>query len=177
MNELSLYILDLVQNSFRAKAKNIKVILNENTALNTLSLEIIDDGIGIDSELLKCVCSPFKTTRSTRKVGLGLSFFNQMVKQAGGSIIIESKVNEFTRVYATVERNHVDLVPLGNIADTLCLLTLNSYKNNILYVHFVNDKKFVYNSEKIDVKKLESDYNYLSAVRNHIENKVRELYL
>ena len=90
MRELSLNILDIAQNSVSAKASLIKIIIDENTALHTLSVVIEDDGCGMDGEQLERVKDPFFTTRTTRKVGMGVPLFKMAAEMTGGSFCIES---------------------------------------------------------------------------------------
>ncbi len=179
MNELSMYILDLVQNSFVANAKNVEIVINETSTDNRMELIISDDGDGMDKEFLKLVTDPFTTTRSTRNVGLGIPLFKQMVLQAGGEFTIDSEKGEFTKLVANMERDSIDLVPIGNIADTLYLLFTNAYDCNVFYSHFVDDKKYeVSRNELLAIvgDDIQSDYETIMWIKSFIKENERELY-
>lgn len=178
MNELSLYILDLVQNSFVADATLVTISIIEDTKNNQLKLIIEDNGKGMSQEFLKNVCDPFTTTRTTRKVGLGIPLFKQMVEDANGTFNIESKEMCYTKITAIVERDNIDLVPLGNIADTLYLLTTNMYNCAIIYKHIIDKNEFIYSSEdilEIVGEVITSDYETIMWVKDYINENIKEL--
>ncbi len=118
MRDLSLHILDLAQNSVRAEAKlvSLSVCLDEE---GMLSIIIEDDGCGMDQELLSRVRSPFATTRTTRKVGLGIPMMAENCRLAGGDLTLESTVGKGTRLTATLNTASIDCLPLGDLAGTV----------------------------------------------------------
>jgi len=122
MEDLSLHIMDLVENSLRAGAENIDVRLVENTNHNTLILEIADDGKGMDEETLKNATNPFYTTKDGKRFGLGLSLLAQASEDAGGSMRVESNKARGIKVTATFRKNNVDIKPMGNVDKTLRVL-------------------------------------------------------
>lgn len=122
MEDLSLHIMDLVENSLRAGADNIDVRLLENTGSNTLILEIEDDGKGMDEETLKNAANPFFTTKDGKKFGLGLSLLSQASEDAGGNMKVEKGKDRGIKVTATFKKNNVDLKPMGDIDKTLRVL-------------------------------------------------------
>jgi histidinol phosphatase-like PHP family hydrolase/anti-sigma regulatory factor (Ser/Thr protein kinase) len=119
MQDLSLHILDVVENSISASASRIKILIAEDTPGDRLSLEISDNGKGMDAETRQKVLDPFYTTRSTRRVGLGLALLAQAAREAGGSLEITSQPGQGTTVKATFQLSHPDRKPLGDIAETL----------------------------------------------------------
>ena len=121
MRDLSLHILDLMQNSIRAQAKvvSLSVLLDEQ---GILSIIIEDDGTGMSEELLSRVMSPFATTRTTRKVGLGVPLFKMSAEQTGGRFSIESELGRGTQTRAEYVKSHVDMTPLGDINSTVSIL-------------------------------------------------------
>lgn len=122
MEDLSLHILDIVENSIRAKAENIEIKLIEDKEKNLLSLIIKDDGEGMDEETKNRVFSPFFTTKERKKTGLGLPFLYQSATEAGGNMVIESNKQKGTTIKATFVLNHIDRKPIGNIDETMkCL--------------------------------------------------------
>ena len=126
MKELSLNILDIVENSTKAKAELVKIEIYESDEL--LSITITDDGTGMDEETLKSVTDPFYTTRTTRKVGMGIPLFRLAVQQTGGEFSIESThvdvdaKNHGTEVRAIFNKTHIDFTPLGDIISTIITL-------------------------------------------------------
>lgn len=121
MRDLSLHILDLAQNSIRAEATlvQLKINVSEN---GILSIIIQDDGCGMDEALLKRVMSPFGTTRTTRKVGLGIPMMAENCRLAGGDLRIESEVGKGTVLTAWLNTASIDCLPLGDIAGTVVTL-------------------------------------------------------
>ncbi len=114
MKDLSLHILDIVQNSIRAGAREVNVLLSAGND-GMLSLQVTDDGMGMNQEQLSQVKDPFFTTRTTRKIGLGVSLLTQKAVQAGGSLTILSEPGEGTELKAIFQTTHPDCPPLGDI--------------------------------------------------------------
>jgi len=122
MEDISLHILDIVENSLEANAKNVKIKLMENEKKDVLILEIKDDGEGMDENTKRQAINPFFTTKKGKRVGLGLAFLAQSAEEAGGKIKIESKKGKGTKVTATFTLSHIDRKPLGNLEETIkCL--------------------------------------------------------
>lgn len=124
MRELSLHILDICQNSTKAGAGLVRICLKTEGGILTIRIE--DDGCGMNEQLLKRVTDPFATTRTTRKVGMGIPLFKMASEMAGGSFTISSKVGEGTTVTATFEIDHIDRMPLGNMGSTMRILIASS---------------------------------------------------
>jgi len=126
MKEISLNILDIVENSVKAKATLTEIIIEESE--DTLVLTVKDDGCGMSEETVKSVTNPFYTTRKTRKVGLGIPLLKLACEQTGGSLYITSKVADSsddthgTTVRACFFKNHLDYTPLGSVIDTMSTL-------------------------------------------------------
>ena len=133
MEDLSLHILDIVENSIKACAKKIEVKIIENKKKDLLTIEIIDDGEGMDEKTLKDVLDPFFTTSNTRKVGLGLPLLAQSAEESGGNIKIESKPGQGTKVKATFGYSHIDRRPLGDIHESLKVLITANPDINFIY--------------------------------------------
>jgi len=126
MNELALYILDLVQNSVSAGATRVEIRITLSRQDDTLLIEIIDDGRGMSPEFVAKVSSPFVTTRTTRKVGLGIPMIRQLCEMCEGSFAIESEVGRGTRLSLGFRLSHVDLPPMGDLAETMLALVIGS---------------------------------------------------
>lgn len=149
MKELSMHILDIAQNSVRANAKNVHIIIKELITSNIFEFTIIDDGTGIPDEILKEIKKPFTTTRTTRKVGLGIPLLNDTCNLCGGNLRLETKVGFGTKIYANMEYNHIDRPPLGDIVSTIVGLITSNENINIYYCHCINEKTFELNTPQI----------------------------
>ena len=126
MRELALNILDIAENSLAAGAKLVEIEVSADFAADTMAISVRDDGKGMSKEMLATVCDPFTTTRTTRKVGMGLPLFKYSAESAGGSFHIESEEGKGTFVRATYRIGHVDRMPLGDFGGVaLQLVTLN----------------------------------------------------
>ena len=117
MRELALNVLDITENSLSAGAKLIQITLDIRFSADTFSITIEDDGCGMSEEMLARVTDPFTTTRTTRKVGMGLPLFRYSAESTGGSFSITSKEGEGTRVCAVYHIGHIDRIPLGDFAE------------------------------------------------------------
>jgi len=135
VEDISLHILDIVENSIVAKAKRIEIKVIEEIEENLFIVEIEDDGEGMDEATLKKVLDPFFTTRTTRKVGLGLPMLAQSAKESGGNIEISSQVGKGTKVKAAFRYDHPDRRPLGNMKETLMTLISSHPEIDFVYEH------------------------------------------
>jgi len=119
MEDLSLHILDIVENSISASANRIEILIAEDTHRDLLCLEIKDNGKGMDAEARVRALDPFFTTRTTRRVGLGLPLLAQAARESGGKLEITSEPGRGTTIKAVFQLSHPDRKPLGDIAETL----------------------------------------------------------
>jgi hypothetical protein len=166
--DLSLHILDIVENSIRAEAKNIKIKITENLEKDLLSIEIEDDGKGMDEEMVKKALDPFITTKPGHKVGLGLPFLAQAAKIANGNLFIKSKVGKGTKIKAVFQYSHIDRQPLGDIKETLMTLITGNPKVNFIFIYRKNStNRYYLNTKKIKAK------NNLKILLNNL-NKIFE---
>ena len=141
MKELSLNILDIAENSVKAKSTFVEIILTETD--QTVTLLIKDDGTGMSEEIVKGVTDPFYTTRTTRKVGLGLPLLKMAAEQTGGRIEITSSQgeNHGTSVKAVFYKNHLDFTPLGDVISTVTTLIQGHPDTDFLFVHQRGEKE------------------------------------
>ena len=147
MKEISLNILDIVENSVKAKAKNILVSLKEEG--DKLTLTVSDDGCGMKEDFLKSVIDPFCTSRTTRKVGMGISLFEAAAIQCGGGLEITSKLGKGTTVKVDFELNSIDRAPLGDMAGTMTALISGSPEIDFVYSHNKNGQEFILDTKEI----------------------------
>ena len=122
MRELSLNVMDIAQNSIRAGASLTTIRVDESVPAGTLSITVTDNGCGMSEEQVKSVIDPFFTTRTTRKVGLGVPLFKMEAEMTGGSFNIDSKLGVGTSLTAVFNSSHVDMIPLGEIGAVMHLL-------------------------------------------------------
>ena len=149
MRELSLNILDIAQNSISAGASLITIEVSENITDYTLLIGIYDNGKGMSEEQVKSVIDPFYTTRTTRKVGMGIPLFKMAAEQTGGSLEIKSELGVGTEVRAYFKTDSVDFTPLGDVSSTIQMLITMNTDRDFVYKHIVNEKEFVCDTREI----------------------------
>lgn len=178
MKELSMHILDLVQNSIRAKAKQIKIYINEDYKTDKYTIEIIDDGTGIPKEMIDSITNPFVTERATRKVGLGIPLFRAAAQQCGGDLLIESVVNEGTDVEVTFLHGHIDRAPLGDMAGTMLTLIAGNVDIEFEFKYIFNGNEFVFDTREIKkhIEGIDIDNSeVLNWIDGYINDGIREV--
>ena len=132
----------MAENSTRAKASLVEISLSADTEKDLLTLVIRDNGCGMSKEQVEHVTDPFFTTRTTRKVGLGVPFLKQAAEAAGGSFSIESEIGKGTTDTAVFGLSHIDRMPLGDISTTIQNLIVYHPETDFLYTYRYNDKSF-----------------------------------
>lgn len=142
MRELSLNILDIAQNSISAGASLIKIEVEENTADNELVIGIYDNGRGMTAEQVEAVKDPFFTTRTTRKVGMGIPLFKLAAEQTGGSLSISSEPGKGTSVKTVFRTDSIDFTPLGDVSSTILTLVTMNTDRDFIYKFRVDEKEF-----------------------------------
>ena len=153
MKEISLNILDIAENSVKAGATLTEITVNETD--DTLTLKISDNGCGMTAETLKAVTDPFYTTRTTRKVGMGLPLLKMEAEQTGGTFDISSRAeSEYpedhgTEVTAVFNKKHIDYTPLGDVVSSIVTLIQGHPDTDFLFMHTYGNK-----SETLDTREL-----------------------
>lgn len=173
MEDLSLHILDIAENAIRAEAKRIEIILTKDDAHDLLTIEVRDNGKGMDPETLRKVRDPFFTTKHKR-TGLGIPLLVQTAEQTGGSLSVESKQGVGTTVTASFKWCHVDRPSLGDIASTVVTL-LAGHGNDIDLLYEERTGGGLHSLDTAELKKeLEgvpiTDPSVLEAIRETIRN-------
>lgn len=125
MKEIALHLLDIVQNSVKAKAAHVDIRFSLD-GNGKLTMTVQDDGCGMSPEFVERVRSPFVTTRTTRKVGLGIPLLMQNAMQSGGHVDIDSKLGEGTTITAVFLTDSIDCLPLGDLASTMATIIMGS---------------------------------------------------
>ena len=149
MKELSLHILDIVQNSIKAEAKNITVEIVESAADDKLTITVIDDGCGMSEEFLANVRDPFTTTRTTRKTGMGISLFEAAAQQTGGGLDITSKQGVGTTLTVWFVLSSIDRAPLGDMAGTMETIIGGAPDIDYIYRHVTDKGEFELNTKEL----------------------------
>jgi anti-sigma regulatory factor (Ser/Thr protein kinase) len=149
MTELSLNVLDIAQNSIKAKASLITISIERDTACGLLTISVEDNGCGMDEETLRRVVDPFYTTRTTRKVGLGIPFFKMSAELTGGSFSIESRVGKGTRLTAVYHYAHIDMMPLGEMDQTMVSLVSVNPEIDFIYRFSCNGEAFAMDTREV----------------------------
>lgn len=178
MQELSMNILDIAENSVKAGASLVKILL-EYGEDSTLLLKIEDDGSGMDKEVLERVTNPFFTSRTTRKVGLGVPFLKMAAEMTGGSFSIESETGKGTVVTALFHTDHIDFVPLGDMGSTVSVLISANAHMDFIYTIRRNGNEFVLDSREIKgiLDGVPADSPEVAVfIREYTEENSRELF-
>ena len=179
MKDISLHILDIVQNSVVAKSSLIEIDIFENIIDDKLEIKITDNGIGMNEETLRKVLDPFFTTRKTRNVGLGLSLMKANCLNTGGSFQIDSIEGQGTTVKAVFVYSNIDRPPLGNIPQTISTILMSEESFDLTLTYSVDQDSFEFSTievkemldEDIDFK----DYEISNWIENFIEENINSL--
>ena len=180
MKELTLNILDITENSVKAGATLTEINISETD--EALVLTITDDGCGMKSEILETVTNPFTTTRTTRKVGMGIPLLKLAAEQTGGEVTIISRhVSEFPENHGTVVKavfykNHIDFTPLGDVVSTITTLIQGHPETDFLFIHSVNGKEITLDTREIKATLEGVPINTYEIIK-WIEEYLREQYL
>lgn len=152
MQDISLHILDIVENSIRALATRIKIKIEENMEKDWLTLEIEDNGQGMDEVTKNKALDPFFTTKASKRVGLGLPLLYQAARETGGKLEISSQAGKKTIIRATFRYSHPDRKPLGNIEETLLVLAAGYPAVDFVYQHKKENRVYRWDSKKMKDK-------------------------
>jgi hypothetical protein len=147
MQDISLHLLDIIENSARANANVIVVNITVEVMKNLIEFEILDDGVGMDAETLEMAQNPFYTSKAERKkkVGLGIPLFRQNAEACDGYFSIDSTPGEGTILRAGFAYDHIDRMPLGNVSDTV----LSSIMGHPEVEFLLNLKRIELTGEKV----------------------------
>ena len=152
MEDLSLHILDVAENSISGSAKRIEIRIHEDPDNDVLTIEIKDDGKGMDEQMRQKVFDPFFTTRATRRVGLGLPMLAQAARETEGKIELDSSPGRATTVRATFGYSHPDRKPMGDILETIRTLVVSHPEIDFLFEHKKNGSVYRFDTREIDEK-------------------------
>ena len=145
-----MHILDIIQNSLSAGASIIELEVWESIVNNLLTIKIKDNGKGMSPEQVAKVTDPFFTSRTTRKVGMGLPLYKQSAEQSGGKLIIESEVGVGTTVTATFGHDPVDRPPMGALANAVVLMMSANPNHQFRFTYSYNDQSYSIDTQEIN---------------------------
>lgn len=175
MRELALHLLDIAENSVSAKASTIQIDVEEDHPADRLRIMVRDNGAGMTPEMVARVTDPFVTSRTTRKVGLGIPLLKAAAEACNGGLTIESTLGSGTCVTVEFQLNHIDRMPLGNLASTIITLVVGSPEVHWIVRYTVNGESFIFDDEPVkeavDGLPL-SDPDVLGYLRNTLEEGI-----
>jgi hypothetical protein len=178
MQDLSLHILDVAENGVRAGADLIRIAIEENRSEDRLTITIEDNGRGMAPGFLAQVLDPFVTTRTTRKVGLGLSLFQQAAWEAQGDLKVDSSPGRGTKVSVFMSHGHIDRKPMGNMADTLLALIEGNPGVDFVYTHRNDGREYILDTREIRLELEEIPINnpqVIGLIRDNILSGLSEI--
>ena len=149
MKDLSLHILDIVHNSIRAKATQIQIKIMENQQLDQLSISISDNGSGMTEEQIQALSDPFFTTRTTRRVGLGIPLLQQRAEECEGALLVESKIGEGSSIFVNFQKSHIDLPELGDIAGVISGISCSYPQIRFIFDYQTDEIDFHFDTKEI----------------------------
>jgi len=175
LKELSLHLLDIAENSVAANSTVIEIIVAEYIKKNQLWMTVSDDGKGMDAEMVRKVVDPFVTSRTTRKVGLGIPLLKEAAEACNGWLTIESEVGKGTTIKVMFQRNHIDRMPMGDLAGTLLSLLISNPEIHWIFKYELDEDQFIFDDADIK-RELEgislTEPDILAFLRQTLENGV-----
>ena len=149
MREIALHLLDIAENSVTAGAKNVEITVEEDLQNDRLKAVVQDDGRGMDAQFSARVTDPFVTSRTTRKIGLGIPFFKAAAEACQGCLRIASAPEKGTRIEAEFQRSHIDRMPLGDLSGTMLTLVIAFPDIHWMFHYRGNGTQFTFDDEPI----------------------------
>jgi len=178
LRELALHLLDIAENSVAANGKNITISVEEDTVKDRLRMSVQDDGVGMDADTVAKVIDPFYTTRTTRKVGLGIPLLKEAAEACNGFLTIQSEPGHGTRIDVEFQHSHIDRMPLGDLAGTFLSLLIAYPPIHWTFSYRANEQDFEFDDAPIK-KELEgvslTEPGVLSFIRQMIESGIAEI--
>lgn len=178
MRELSLHLLDIAENSISANAKNITIKLLESSISDLLQMSVKDDGKGMSPEMVAKVVDPFTTTRTTRKVGLGIPLLKAAAEGCNGYLQITSELGKGTFLVVQFQRSHIDRMPVGDLVSTILHLVVANPMVHWVFEYTFNDKTFLFDDEPVKAE-LDgvpmSEPDVLSVLVDMLDSGIKEI--
>ena len=149
LEDLSQHVLDITENSVAADATTVLIEITEDVKSNVLSMVIEDNGRGMSPEFLAKVTDPFTTSRTTRRVGMGLPFLKQSTELCGGHFVLKSELGVGTRTEARFQYDSIDRPPVGDMPATIMSVFMGHPDINWTYRHIINGEEFCLTTEEL----------------------------
>ncbi len=180
VRELSMHILDLAQNGIAVGASHIFIEVEDDSKQDRLRIMVGDNGPGIPDDIVDTVADPFTTTRTTRKVGLGIPMMYEAARACDGDVEIETKKGEGTKITATFSMGHIDRAPLGDIASTIVALVAPNPDLRVEYRQIRDGVEFHFDTEEIK-RQLDgvpiNEIGVLDWISGYLENATSQVYI
>ncbi len=179
LRELALHILDVVENSVNAGATLVTIEVIEEMTADRLTIRVGDNGRGMDAEAVQRAADPFFTTRTTRRVGLGLPFLKQATELSNGSFAIESALGRGTTVTATFQHSHINRMPLGDLSNTILTLVVGYPQTDLVYRHKLDERFFEFDTRPIKAELGDvplSEPTVIEYLRREIADSLAQIY-
>jgi len=173
MRELSLHILDIVENSLAAGATLITVVVHDNRSAGRLTLRIEDNGRGVPPAVLENIFDPFVTSRTTRRVGLGLSLLREAALRCGGTCSVQSTEGKGTTVTAIFRTDSIDMPPWGDMSETMTGLIAAHPDASFVYRHSIDNRVFVFSTQQLEDEIKGLSMNHPEVLR-YIAQEIKE---
>ena len=173
MREISLHILDVAENGITAGADCIHIIVDEARLNNLLTITIKDNGKGVPADRATTLTNPFVTSRTTRRVGLGLSLLEAAARRCEGSLTINSQPGKGTQITTTFRYDHIDRAPMGDMASTLITLIMGNTDVDFVYNHRINGKSFELDTRDLKAE-LGPSYMTEPVLMNHLKQTIQK---
>lgn len=180
MEDLSLHILDIVENSVAAGADRIEITISENKKRDLLLIEIRDNGMGMDKAMVNKVYDPFFSTKPNHRFGLGIPLLSEAAKAANGDLSIKTKKGGGTKIKAKFKYRHIDRKPLGDISQTIITLVMGNPDIDLMYIHKKNGNEYHLNTKKLKSQLKDKAINSPQGLKilkedlNKIQKKLKE---
>jgi len=179
MRELSLHILDIVQNSLAAGAARVDLAIRVDLPTDRMTIEVADNGCGMGPEMVRRVTDPFVTTRTTRKVGLGLPLLQAATQRCNGDLSIASSPGRGTTVTATFQYSHIDRAPLGDIINTLTVIIGGNPEIAFSFTYSLNDQCCRLDTDVLRSELGDVPLNHplvIDWIKTYLQEKMTELH-
>jgi anti-sigma regulatory factor (Ser/Thr protein kinase) len=179
LRELALHILDIVENSINAGATLVTIDVSEDMRMDRLTIRVDDNGSGMDEEAVRRAADPFFTTRTTRRVGLGLPFLKQATELSNGTFAIESELSKGTTVTATFQHSHINRMPLGDLPNTILSLVVGNPQVDFVYRHVLDNRSFEFDTRPIKAELGDvslSEPTVIEFLRREISDSLAQIY-
>ena len=179
LRELALHILDVVENSVNAGATLVTIEVIEEMTVDRLTIRVADNGRGMDAEAVQRAADPFFTTRTTRRVGLGLPFLKQATELCNGSFSIESVLGKGTTVTAAFQHSHINRMPLGDLSNTILTLVVGYPQTDLVYRHKLDERSFEFDTRPIKAELGDvplSEPSVIEYLRREISDSLAQIY-